>query len=59
MDEYFSAEAGHNCYEALKRRNKDQRKVPQNNSEMARVVYNCLKHRDKLLHDEPFSDHLK
>ncbi|XP_059475472.1 inhibitor of nuclear factor kappa-B kinase subunit alpha isoform X2 [Neocloeon triangulifer] len=53
------AEAGQNCYEALKRRNKEQRKVLQNNSEMARVVYNCLKHRDKLLHDEPFSQHLK
>ncbi|CAB3364272.1 Hypothetical predicted protein [Cloeon dipterum] len=53
------AEAGQNCYEALRRRNKEQRKVPQNNSEMARVVYNCLKHRDKLLHDQPFSDHLK
>jgi hypothetical protein len=54
-----SLEAGQKRYESLRRRPKESRQERMDNVEMVKVVYNCLKHRDKLLNDNAFDVHLQ
>lgn len=52
-------EAGQKRYDSLRRRPKESRQERTDNIEMVKVVYNCLKHRDKLLNDNAFDTHLQ
>jgi hypothetical protein len=54
-----SLEAGQKRYDSLRRRPKESRQERTDNVEMVKVVYNCLKHRDKLLNDNAFDAHLQ
>ncbi|XP_046392768.1 inhibitor of nuclear factor kappa-B kinase subunit alpha [Ischnura elegans] len=50
--------AGQKCYEQLCRRPKEVRYKKSDNVDMVKVVYGCLKERDKLLRDKAFQSHL-
>jgi serine/threonine protein kinase len=52
-------DAGQKCYDSLRRRSKDSRQERTDNIEMVKVVYSCLKHRDKLLNDRTFDTYLQ
>ncbi|PNF29865.1 hypothetical protein B7P43_G09538 [Cryptotermes secundus] len=52
-------ETGQKRYDNLRRRPKESRQERTDNVEMVKVVYNCLKHRDKLLNDNAFDTHLQ
>lgn len=52
-------DAGQKCYDNLRRRSKDSRQERTDNIEMVKVVYSCLKHRDKLLNDRTFDTYLR
>ncbi|XP_069700860.1 inhibitor of nuclear factor kappa-B kinase subunit alpha isoform X2 [Periplaneta americana] len=47
-------EQGQKCYDNLRRRPKESRQQRSDNVEMVKVVYNCLKQRDRLLRDKSF-----
>ncbi|XP_071439902.1 inhibitor of nuclear factor kappa-B kinase subunit alpha [Hetaerina americana] len=51
--------AGQKCYEQLCRRPKEVRYKKSDNVEMVKIVYECLKERDKLLRDKAFQSHLQ
>ncbi|XP_021936902.1 inhibitor of nuclear factor kappa-B kinase subunit alpha-like isoform X2 [Zootermopsis nevadensis] len=52
-------EEGQKRYDSLRRRPKENRYEQTDNVEMVKIVYNCLKHRDKLLRDKTFNAHLQ
>ena len=52
-------EAGLKCYDGLRKRPKETRQQRLDSVEMVKVVYNCLKQRDKLLREQEFNNHLK
>ncbi|PSN57920.1 hypothetical protein C0J52_00233 [Blattella germanica] len=52
-------EAGLKCYDNLRRRSKEVRQQRMDSVDMVKVVYNCLKQRDRLLRDEEFHSHIK
>ena len=50
----YSLDEGISCYSVVKSRSKDKRSRPENCKNMAKIVYNVLKIRDKLLRDKNF-----